>query len=407
MVPPVPFGHSADAGTPAPLVHVTGGRVFGGIETMLLTLADASSTPAPIAMAFAGRLAEELEARAYPHVVFGGDDVRASRPLTLWRARERLVQVLRASGARIALYHGPWTLALFGGAARAVGAMPVLMVHGGFGYKVFPDSFARWRRPRGVIANSAWTARQLHAPFPRARIEVVHPAVSTPVAIAAAERERIRAGLGATPDDVVILLVGRMEAWKGQEVLLDALERLSASPGWQAWLVGGAQRPEERELAATLTARAASPALRGRVHVLGQRANARELMAAADVYCQPNLRPEPFGIALVEALAAGLPVVTTAAGGALEIVDEDCGVLVEAAERPELADRVAGALRALLTDGAARRRMSAAARARAADIADPARQSARLTSAACRVAGVETTPDAASADALAVPARGR
>ena len=46
------------------------------------------------------------------------------------------------------------------------------------------------------------------------------------------------------------------------------------------------------------------------------------LMAAADIYCQPNTTPEPFGIAFVEALAAGVPVVTTAMGGPLEIVDD-------------------------------------------------------------------------------------
>ena len=50
-------------------------------------------------------------------------------------------------------------------------------------------------------------------------------------------------------------------------------------------------------------------------------------MAAADVFCQPNTGPEPFGIVLVEALHAGLPVVTSGFGGAAEIVEQTCGFL--------------------------------------------------------------------------------
>ena len=48
------------------------------------------------------------------------------------------------------------------------------------------------------------------------------------------------------------------------------------------------------------------------------------LLAAADVFCQPNSGPEPFGIVFVEALYAGLPVIATAIGGAQEIVDAAC-----------------------------------------------------------------------------------
>ena len=61
------------------------------------------------------------------------------------------------------------------------------------------------------------------------------------------------------------------------------------------------------------------------------------LLAAADIHCQPNISPEPFGIAFIEALAAGLPVVTSAIGGAIEIVDDTCGRLVPASDpgRPQ------------------------------------------------------------------------
>ena len=69
-----------------------------------------------------------------------------------------------------------------------------------------------------------------------------------------------------------------------------------------------------------------------RVRWLGERQDVRRLLGAADVHCQANVAPEPFGIAYVEALAAGLPVVASRAGGAMEIVDESCGVLVPAGD---------------------------------------------------------------------------
>jgi glycosyltransferase involved in cell wall biosynthesis len=97
-------------------------------------------------------------------------------------------------------------------------------------------------------------------------------------------------------------------------------------------------------------------------------------MSAADIYCQPNTAPEPFGIAFVEALAAGLPVVTTAAGGALEVVDERCGVLL-----PEPSpEAVAGALQRLIDAPSLRASLAAAAPPQARRVSDPAARLAEI-----------------------------
>ena len=124
-----------------------------------------------------------------------------------------------------------------------------------------------------------------------------------------------------------------MEAWKGHRLLLEALGRLRHVPGWVLWVAGGAQRPYEARYLAELEAQATELGIRGRVRFLGQRSDVPRLLRAADIHCQPNLGPEPFGIAFIEALQARLPVVTTAMGGPLEIIDGSCGVLV--APRPE------------------------------------------------------------------------
>jgi glycosyltransferase involved in cell wall biosynthesis len=110
------------------------------------------------------------------------------------------------------------------------------------------------------------------------------------------------------------------------------------------------------------------------VRFLGQRSDAPELLAAADVHCQPNTGPEPFGVAFVEALYAGLPVVSTALGGALEIVDESCGVLVPPGEVGELR----AALRGLIADPAERSRLGRGGPARARALCEPRRALDRI-----------------------------
>jgi glycosyltransferase involved in cell wall biosynthesis len=92
------------------------------------------------------------------------------------------------------------------------------------------------------------------------------------------------------------------------------------------------------------------------------------LLAAADVYCQPNTGPEPFGVAFVEALAAGVPVVSTNLGAAPEIVDDSCGRLVA----PD-AESVAAALRSLIQSPALRRSLGAAGPVRARELCDAER----------------------------------
>jgi glycosyltransferase involved in cell wall biosynthesis len=121
------------------------------------------------------------------------------------------------------------------------------------------------------------------------------------------------------------------------------------------------------------------------VKFVGQRSDVPELLAAADVHCQPNAGPEPFGIAFVEALYAGLPVVSTRLGGAAEILDASCGVLVPPADPAALA----AALGALIDDPGARARLGAAGPARAAHLCDPAAALGRLEGL---LAGVAAAP---------------
>jgi len=190
------------------------------------------------------------------------------------------------------------------------------------------------------------------------------------------QRIAIRKELQTPAEAVVIVQVSRMEAWKGHRFHLNALAMMRDIPNWVCWFVGGAQRPAEERYLEELKQSAEQYGIADRLRFLGQRTDVRELMLSADVFCQPNMGPEPFGVVFVEALSAGLPIVTTATGGGLEIVDSTCGLLIPANDVTALAT----AVRRLVLDNELRTRMSKAGPDRARALCDPTRQVRRLAS---------------------------
>jgi glycosyltransferase involved in cell wall biosynthesis len=190
-------------------------------------------------------------------------------------------------------------------------------------------------------------------------------------------RRSVRDELSTPPDAVVVLQASRLERWKGQSIYLEALAKLKDVRGWLAWMAGGPQRPEEEKYLAELRFLAAQAGIHDRVRFLGQRSDVTRLMAAADIYCQPNTGPEPFGIAFIEALYAGIPVLTFDLGGAREIVTEACGSRCQ----PGDVQALTATLRLWISDPTRRRALGACGPARARELCDPARRLADLCGA--------------------------
>jgi glycosyltransferase involved in cell wall biosynthesis len=180
--------------------------------------------------------------------------------------------------------------------------------------------------------------------------------------------------MGASPEHTVIVQVGRMESGKGQVTCIEALARLRDRSDWLCWQIGGAQTPGEAQYFDELRDLAHRLGVAERIRFLGERRDVHRLLAAADVYCQPNTKPEAFGLTFVEALAAGLPVVTTSHGGGLEIVTDRCGVLVTPGDAQELA----AALRRLIDRPELRATLAAHGRGRREELCDPRRQMTRI-----------------------------
>lgn len=355
-------------------LHLYAGNLYGGIERVLVALAKFAPscpgmTPA-FALCFRGRLWDELTAAGA--TVFDLGPVRFARPWTVLRARRRLGEVIVKLRPPVAVTHACWPHAVFAPAVRAAGARLAAWAHDTLTGRHWLERWARRTPPDVVVANSLHTAGTVGRVFPGVPCEVVH----APMDLAAPPVvPGMRAALNTPDTDTVILQASRLEEWKGAAVHVEALGRLKDVPGWTAWFAGGPQKTSEHEFFARLKSRAAALGITERVRFLGQRSDVPALLSAADIVCQPNTGPEPFGVAFVEALAAGKPVVTSGFGGGSEVVTPACGVLTLP---PGDAVAVAVALRGLIRDPGMRQFLGSRGPARAAELCDPARQLARL-----------------------------
>lgn len=142
-----------------------------------------------------------------------------------------------------------------------------------------------------------------------------------------------------------ILMAGRLTPWKGQHVLIKALQEL---PHAHAIFLGDALFTEEdRQYARELRETAAQAPLAGRVHFAGFRKDTAAFFDLADVVVHASVIAEPFGRVIVEGMLAGKPVIATRAGGAAEILThEQTGLFVS----PNHAQELAAALRRLHND---------------------------------------------------------
>lgn len=211
--------------------------------------------------------------------------------------------------------------------------------------------YARYRR---VACNSDATTEALIKWFP----EVAGKAQTCPNGVDADSFFNLPAAskfdLFSLPETCPVLLsVGRMKHPKDHETVIRALSLIREA---HLVLVGvGPMLKEYQQLAQDL-------GLAQRVHFLGRRADVPQLMKAADIYVQSS-RWEGFGIAALEAMASGLPVVATRVPGLAELV-KDAGLLFEPGDQRQLA----GHLTTLLSSEELRTRLAEAGRVRAATL---------------------------------------
>jgi L-malate glycosyltransferase len=148
-------------------------------------------------------------------------------------------------------------------------------------------------------------------------------------------RAQKRAELGLADGDLAFGNVGRLHPNKGQRFAIEALAKVRARlPRASLWIVGEGDRRAE------LAAWAEAHRVGDRVHLLGQRLDVHALLGAFDAYVHPATT-EALGIAVLEAMAAGLPTIASAVDGIPEFVRHgETGWLVPSGDADELAERM-------------------------------------------------------------------
>ena len=325
------------------------------------------------------RMAEELRRRGHQVVPMGpakgvgwlGAKFRdagfTSRVFTLRRPldptclKDLVAQIRRD---RLDLVHShEFTMAVYGAAAaRAAGCPHVTTMHGNqtMTAALRRRIALRWafRRSAATIAVSAETRRHLDAVLglsPGA-VQVILNGVPDRLG----DPIPIRQELGVGPEELLLVAVGNLDARKGHIFLLQALHQLRTTgleTPWRVAIAGG-RGGDQREL---LEAFAREHGFLDRLHLLAQREDIPNLLAAADVFAMPSLW-EGLPLALLEAMLAGRPIVASRISGIPEAVTDDVEGLLST---PGDIESLRQALGRLLSDSALRTRLGAAARARA------------------------------------------
>ena len=170
-----------------------------------------------------------------------------------------------------------------------------------------------------ILVNSQATGKAFVAAGGKKPYDVIYNGFDARKFDAVADEEiakvRSELGIGNAP---LVGLFSRLSYWKGQHILLSAVKDL---PEVHVILVGDALFGEE-EYVAELKALAAIPELKGRIHWLGFRNDIPALMKACDIIAHTSTEPEPFGRVIVEGQLAQKPVIASAAGGALELIED-------------------------------------------------------------------------------------
>jgi glycosyltransferase involved in cell wall biosynthesis len=210
-----------------------------------------------------------------------------------------------------------------------------------------------------IIVSSA-AVRQRFPAWSRHKVEVVHNGIDLSRFRPDLDGKGVRDRLGIPASVPVVGFVGRFIPWKGVDHFVRIAARVRDEVPDAHFLIVGSRLAGYGEYAESVRVLIDELGLASRTTVLEDRLDVPELLAAMDVFVHCSLRPEPFGIVLVEAMAAAKPVVAVNAGGVPEIITgPEVGELVPIGD----ADASARAVIRLLRDADRASALGRAARA--------------------------------------------
>jgi glycosyltransferase involved in cell wall biosynthesis len=334
--------------------------MYGGAQKLLVAFAQQAQErhiPTTVLSLYdSGGVPVRAELEAYGARVI----VLQSRRLLDLQSFQKILQVMRAGNYAIVHTHLTYANINGGLAAKLVGLPVVSTIH-----NTAVD--ARHSHP---LRNRLefWTMRYLnqrvlavgasvaeaYQPILQRELDVIPNAVLPPVRLTPAERFALRTEMAGDPARVICLAIGRFSPQKGYSDLLEAFAHVHLQCPETILTIAG-----DGSLRSEIESKIAALGLGAHVKLLGLRSDVPRLLAAADIYASASLW-EGLPIAHLEAMMAGLPVISTAVGEVPQVVVPGTGLLVPPQKPAELASAVLSlienpALRAEIGAAACRR----------------------------------------------------
>jgi glycosyltransferase involved in cell wall biosynthesis len=336
------------------ILYVSAAAERGGLEVVLLTTLrclDRTRFTPLVVLLDDGPLVRELEDAGATVKV-----VRSGRVRNLWRGAQAVATISRLiEGTGVNLVHTYSAKAhLYGGIAAARLGIPTLYhLHGvprpSLGRDGVISLLSVLIPARMTIACSGYVAAEFGRSWRSSRIvAVVHNGVPVQDPVIPDDSAPVREEFGVPISAPLVVMVSRLQRWKGVHVFLEAAASVARQmPEAHFMVVGGALFALDQDYAAGLHDRVDRLGLAGRVRLVGHRSDVAGFFAAADVVVHASIEPDPFPMVLLEAMAAGKPVIASGLGGPRESVENGVTGLLVPPNNPE---HLARAILTLLND---------------------------------------------------------
>ncbi len=332
------------------ILHVEGGaELYGGAKQVLYLIEGLAARG--VESHLACRQGSDLARRAAPFAQVHSMNMRGDLDFGLVRRLGRLMDECRPDMVHL---HSRIGADVMGGLAARRRGLPVVHTRRVDNPEPAWLVAAKYRLHDRVIAISEGIARVLRSEgLPADKLRVVRSAVASERYAASRDQNRCRRELGLTDDTPAIGVIAQLIERKGHRVLLDALPGLlAAHPRLKVLFFG------KGPLAGALQEQIDTRGLSAQVRLMGFREDLAGLLPCLDLVVHPALM-EGLGVSLLQAAAAGVPIVASAVGGIPEAVQDGVnGRLVPPSDPP----RLAAAADQLLCDSALRGRLGAGGR---------------------------------------------
>ena len=180
-----------------------------------------------------------------------------------------------------------------------------------------------------IIVNSQATKESVMGKNPQ-KIKVIYNAIDVSSNIAADSKNEFKERYKIKDEELIVGMAGRINRWKGQKLFIDMAAEVVRYKKNVKFVIAGDTFSGEESLLENLKEYVAAKQIEASVIFTGNIKNMNEFYSALDIFVLPSIKPEPFGLVVLEAMSKGIPVVATNHGGPVEIIDDgEDGFLVD------------------------------------------------------------------------------